>query len=139
LLEQGCTRASNFLSGISGSFPNTRRLIGRSLSNASGLLGSLIAGPSSCVCHALPRFVVVMYIRESLERSKRRNVALLRQAIETLAERLAETEATDNPRTRRPEFGIVEEADGRSKIFVVHGHADGPRGGGSPIFGKARL
>jgi predicted nucleotide-binding protein len=63
--------------------------------------------------------VPITEVRQSLERSKQRNIALLHQAIETLEERFSETPDTEP-------FAKLLVAPSK-KVFVVHGHAREPR------------
>lgn len=58
-------------------------------------------------------------VRQSLARSKARNIALLEQATEALKERLAETAPSPQP-GQLPGRGNARES---RKAFIVHGHA----------------
>ena len=62
LLEQTGTCPSHFLSGRGRSLPDTRRLLGRSLTETAGLFGSPLAGATGCVFHALCRLFLLAWV-----------------------------------------------------------------------------
>jgi hypothetical protein len=75
--------------------------------------------------------VPIEEVWQSLARSKATNIALLEQAVGSLKERLAEEEALSQPED--PDFALWSEPTleprerSDRKIFIVHGHAEGPR------------
>lgn len=73
--------------------------------------------------------VPIAEVHQSLSRSKSRNIALLEQAIETLRERLAEMPPSPSiaDLVNAPRQMVVTETEKSRRIFVVHGHDDGPR------------
>jgi predicted nucleotide-binding protein len=83
-------------------------------------------GPHNYAYH-----VPIEKVQHSLTRSKSANVALLEQAFASLNERLAEEEALSEPEDL--EYALANELEPQAmersdkKIFIVHGHADGPR------------
>lgn len=72
-------------------------------------------------------------VRESLARSKAQNLALLRQAVESLEERASE--AADTPLPSKLTPSTLES----SKVFVVHGRDDGAREAVSNVLLKLGL
>jgi predicted nucleotide-binding protein len=62
-------------------------------------------------------------VHEALARSKARNIALLDQAVATVEERLAETASEQLGSTNRS----AEPSELSKKVFIVHGHDDGPK------------
>lgn len=68
------------------------------------------------------RAVPIWEVHASLERSKARSLALLGQAIASLNERLHEvSSASEQP------IAPMENLSENKKVFVVHGHDEGPR------------
>jgi predicted nucleotide-binding protein len=67
--------------------------------------------------------VPIADVHRSLARSKARNIALLEQAIDALKERFAEAGTSSNS----DQQVAVDKTARSRKVFIVHGHDEGPR------------
>lgn len=76
------------------------------------------------------RPVPIREVHASLERSKASSIALLGQAIRSLNERLAEAPLAAGP-PAAPTANLSE----NKKVFIVHGHDEGPREGVARFLG----
>jgi predicted nucleotide-binding protein len=65
----------------------------------------------------------LMEVRQTLERTRRRSIALLEQAIESLNEKLAEAK----PDAAESGNSVAPTKKFSRKVFVVHGHDEGAR------------